>query len=240
MAAKLAVARADLKGLDEQLRFFTLRAPIAGRLSMVQAVPGQTLAPGTVVADVVDLDQIDVLCFAPPAAARRLALDQPAKLILEEAAAPDKQEPLQGKIAFIGVQAQPETGNVPIKVRFPNSKHRVHAHAVVRVHVMTQPEKERLAIPEAAIVADRDIPTVVAIQDVKTQKTSDGEQTTGKARLLQVRLGTRDRDHGVVEILGLEDPATKQQVAPTGLLFVTAGGNGLQNDDRVKIQAAVK
>src|SRR5205807_5970974 len=81
-AAKLAVAAADLKALDEQLEFYTLRAPIAGRLSIVQAVPGQTLTPGTIVADVLKLDPIDVLCYAPPEAARRLALDQQAQLIL--------------------------------------------------------------------------------------------------------------------------------------------------------------
>ena len=240
MAAKQAGAQADLKALDEQMEFFTLRAPIAGRLSIVQAVPGQTLSPGTVVADVLDLEQIDVLCYAPPAAAARLALDQPAKLLLEEAASPDHKQPLLGKVAFIGVQAQPETGNVPVKVRFPNPNYRIRAHAVVRVFVLTKPEQERLTIPESAIAADRDIPTVVAVQDVKTEKKAGVDQTTGKVRHLQVILGVRDRDRRVVEILGLEDPATKERVALAGLLFVTAGGNGLQNDDLVKLQEETK
>jgi RND family efflux transporter MFP subunit len=240
LAAKQAGARADLKALDEQMEFYTLKAPIAGRLSIVQAVPGQTLAPGTVVADVLDLSEIDVLCYAPPAAVARLSLDQPAKLILEEPTANDDKEPLLGKVAFIGVQAQPETGNVAVKVRFPNPKERIRAHAVVRVHVLTEPEKERPCIPEAAIVADRDVPTVVAVEAVKTEKKGDEEQTTGKVKLLQVRLGIRSRDQGVVEIRGLQDSATKERVDPTGLLFVTAGGNGLQNGDLVKIQAPRK
>ena len=38
-------AQADLRALDEQLTFYALRAPIAGRLSIVQAIPGQTLTP---------------------------------------------------------------------------------------------------------------------------------------------------------------------------------------------------
>ncbi|HYT89747.1 MAG TPA: efflux RND transporter periplasmic adaptor subunit [Gemmataceae bacterium] len=240
VAAKRAFAEADLQALDEQIGFFTLRAPIAGRLSMVQAVQGQTLNPGAVVADVTDLSRIDVLCYAPPHAAAKLALDQPAKLFLVEATAPEHQEPLLGKVAFIAVQAQPETGNVPVKVRFPNPDLRLRANTVVRVYVLTQPEQERLTIPAAAVAEDRDIPAVVAVQDIKTEKKEKGseEKTLGKVRTLHAVLGIRDRDRSIVELLGLEDPATKAKVAPADLLFVTAGGNGLQNDDVVKIQKA--
>jgi hypothetical protein len=44
----------------------------------------------------------------------------------------------------------------------------------------------------------------------------------------------------VVEVLGLQDPVAKRPVPPDGLLFVTAGGHGLQNDDAVKLQAATE
>ena len=39
---------------------------IAGRLGLIRVVPGQTLSPGTVVAEVIDLSEVDVLCFVPP------------------------------------------------------------------------------------------------------------------------------------------------------------------------------
>jgi RND family efflux transporter MFP subunit len=238
VAAKRAALLGDLKALDGQLEFYTLRASIAGRLSMVQAVPGQTLTPGVIVADVVDLNEIDVLCYAPPAAAARLALDQPATLLLEEEASADTHQSPSGKVVYISVQAQPETGNVPVKVRFPNPDARMRAHAVVRVAVRTRPEQERPTLPEAAIAEDRDVPTVVAVQDVKTEKKGDEEVTVGKVRKLHVALGVRDRERGVVEILSLEDPVNKEKVAPDGLLFVTVGGQGLQNDDEVKLQVA--
>lgn len=234
--ARQAVARAELKALDEQLRFYTLRAPIAGRLSMIQVVPGQTLSPGAVVAEILNLDQIDVLCFAAPRAAARLALEQTAALIAQETREGEPPFP-QGKVAFIGVQAQPETGNVGVKARFPNPDFRLRANAVVRVNVLTKPEKERLTIPEAALMEDRDVPIVVAVHDVKTEKKDGEEHKIGKARKLEAVLGVRDRERGLVEILALHDPATKDKVAPDDLLFVTAGAHGLQNDDLVKIEA---
>ena len=61
-----AAAHAELRALDEQLSQYTLRAPLTGRLGLIQVVPGQTLTVGTLVAEVVDLQEIDVLCFVPP------------------------------------------------------------------------------------------------------------------------------------------------------------------------------
>src|SRR6516162_5545487 len=74
--AKAGVARAELKAIDEQLTLFELRTPIAGQLGMVHAVAGQELAIGTSVAEVIDLDEIDVLCFVPARTVAHLRLDQ--------------------------------------------------------------------------------------------------------------------------------------------------------------------
>ncbi len=60
-------AEAKLKEKDEQLRLYTLKAPITGRLGRILVQQGQAVSPGTVIADVINLeDQIDALCFAPP------------------------------------------------------------------------------------------------------------------------------------------------------------------------------
>jgi RND family efflux transporter MFP subunit len=236
VAARQAATRADLKAVEQQLEFFTLSAPISGRLGIVSAVPGQTLTPGTVVAEVVNLDPIDVLCYVPADTVTRLALDQPAKLVALEGAAAAARTAQRGKVAFIGVQADPATGNVPVKVRFPNPGFGLRAHAVVRVQVLTSPEQERLTIPEACIMEDLEVPVVTAVEDVKTEKKGDEEQQVGKVRTLQAVLGVRDRDKHIVEVLDLEDPATKEKVAAEGLLFVTAGGNGLKTGDAVKLR----
>jgi len=237
VAARQAAARADLRALESQLEFFTLRAPIAGRLSLVNAVPGQTLTPGTVVADVMDLSQIDALCHAPAQVAARLALDQSAKLIVEDTHDGGGPEIPPGKVVFIAVQAQPETGNVAVKARFTNPELRLRAHAIIRVLILTKPEKERLTIPEAALMEDRNIPMVVVAQDAKNKKTGDAEK---HAKKLEVTLGVRDRVRGIAEILSLKDPTTEKEVSPEGLLFITEGAHGLQDGDVVKIEAEHK
>ena len=71
---------------------------------------------------------------------------------------------------------------------------------------------------------DLEVPTVVAVRTSRRRRRRTRKHKLGKARKLQVVLGVRDRDRHVVEILGLEDPATKEKVAPKDVLFVTAGG----------------
>jgi RND family efflux transporter MFP subunit len=225
-------AQSKQKALEEQVKLYTLTSPISGRLGLVQAVPGQTLAIGAPVVEVVNLNEIDVLCYVPPHVAEHLKLDQPARLTLppDEAAAP------QGKIAFIAVQAQTDTGNFAVKVRFSNPKQQLKANALLPVQVQTEPEKERLMIPEAALQEDQDPPGVVIVQDVKEEKKEGKEEKLGKALNLHAKIGIRDRKQRLVEILELEDPEKKVKGEVKDALFVTVGGYGLKNDDDVKIE----
>ncbi len=220
------------KALEEQIKLFTLTSPIEGRLGLVQAVAGQTLAIGATVVEVINLDEIDVLCFVPPHDRARLELGQTARIVSPEAGG--EAYPL-GKVAFLSVQAQAETGNFAVKVRFPNPKLRLSANAVVRLEVQTQAEKERLMIHDTALMEDTEPPTVVVVEDVKTEKKDGKEVQLGKARKLQAVIGVRDRVGQRVEILELKDPVKQDKVPMKDALFITEGGAGLHDDDIVKI-----
>jgi multidrug efflux pump subunit AcrA (membrane-fusion protein) len=229
LEAKQAGLEAELKALDAQLDFYKLRAPIAGQLGLLQVMPGQTIPPATSVAEVIDLDEVDVLCYAPPHVTARLALGQTARLAADPKAA--------GKVVYIAVQAQPETGNFAVKVRFPNKDLALRANTVLRVRVLTQPEKERLTVPEAALMEDQEPPLVVVVKEVKTEKNEEGkEEKLGKARKLRAVLGVRDRDRHLVEIVRLETPEKGEPVPVREALFVIEGGNGLHDDDALKLE----
>lgn len=231
---KLKSGEADLKAMDEQLQFFTLRAPIAGRLGALQVVPGQTLAVGATVADVVDLDEIDMLCFVPPATARVLSLGQEARLVA------DKGTPMRGgKVVFIAVQAQPDTGNFAVKIRFPNPELKLRANTVQRVEVLTTPARVARVIPEAAVMDDQDPPDVVIIEGMKTEKNPETgkDEQKGAARRLRAVVGVRDRTLHVVELIRLEDPEKKGEVpVDDDTWFITKGKNGLETKDLVKVE----
>jgi RND family efflux transporter MFP subunit len=239
--AKQVAGGKELDALQAQLKLHTLTAPIAGRVGRIQVVRGQTLSVGTLVADVIDLDQqIDVLCFVPPSMVGRLRLGQPA---LSGGFDQDlATTSADGEIVFIADQAEPETGNFAVKVRFSNQQAHLRANRVLRIRVLTMPGKECLSVRESAIQEDEEKPSVVIVVDVKTTTNADGqEQKVGVARRVNVILGVRDRTLHQVEILRLEDPekdpAKKWQGELKDAVIVVQGGHGLQTGDAVKFEA---
>jgi RND family efflux transporter MFP subunit len=234
---RLAAGAKEEESLRTQLRLHTLSAPIAGRLGRIQVVRGQTLAVGTLVAELVDIEeQIDVLCFVPPSLVRRLKRGTAARTGGLESTAAEAM----GEVEYIAEQAEPDTGNFAVKIRFSNKDTHLRANTVLRTCVLTQPGRECLSVPESAVREDEEQSTVVIVQDVKTKTNDDGkEETVGVARRLVAKLGVRDRTLHQVEITRLEDPekdpAKKWQGDVKDALFVVEKGHGLQTGDAVKL-----
>jgi len=231
VTAKEKTLAAELRALTVHLDYHKLRAPIKGVLGPIQVVPGQTLAVGATVAEVTDLTEIDVVAFAPPRLANKVQLGQSARF-----AGKTSDDDPEGKVVFIAEQAQPDTGSILVKVRFAN-KAKLRANQVARVLVQTQVEKKRQTIPTAALMEDQDPPLVVIADEVEIKKHPEhGDEHIGKARKLRAFLGIRDRALSRVEILRLEDPATKKDVEVNEVLFIVEGGHGLHDGDPLKIQ----
>jgi RND family efflux transporter MFP subunit len=219
----------ELAVLDEQIKLRTLTAPIDGRLGRVLVMPGQTISAGTQVADVANLDdKIDVLCFVPPHVARKFQPGQPAYVGGFEG----QGENQEGKVEFIAEQAEVDTGNFAVRIRFPNKDLSLRGSTTVRVRVLTMPEKTCKTLKLSAILEDTDPPMVVIVDDIK----EDANKFSGKARRVRVTLGIRDRSHdpAKVEILELRDPETKELIPVENTWFVVERGQGLRTGDLVK------
>jgi RND family efflux transporter MFP subunit len=232
---KLESADEDIAALDHEVQLFTLSAPRGGRLGRLQVVAGQTLPVGTLVAELIDIEEeIDVLCFVPASDVRKLQLGQPAHVgDAEKSSGADPE----GKIAFIAAQAETESGLIAVKVRFPNRDLKLRANAVVRLRVLTRPGQACWAVPESALIEDQDPPGVVVVEDVEPKKNADGkEEQTGKARRLRAILGVRDRVLRQVEVLRLEDPEKKWQGDLEHALVVVEKGQGVQTGDAVRLE----
>src|SRR5262249_22791458 len=236
---------------------YSLTALIDGRLGRLLVVPGQTLAAGTMVSDIIDIDeQIDVLCFAPAGIARKLKKGQKAKLgSAEDPAA--AHAAAERQVEFIAEQAELDTGTFAVKVRFPNRAAGLRANSVVRISILTSPEMPRLVLPESSLFEDQDPPTVIVVDGYKETTVKEGDKEkvvkTGTARKLRVKVGIRNRAFGVVEIVGLEDPDTEKPwkgtlVPGEGVFepavnegreearFVVQRGRGLRTGDPIRLE----
>jgi RND family efflux transporter MFP subunit len=234
--AKEATAHADLKAYDAELALYTLRTPIAGQLGIVYARPGQTLAAGATVAEVIDLDEIDVLCFVPARTVAHLRLDQAVRMEETGPAITDATKVEQGRIVFISDQAQAETGTVAVKARFPNRNRKLRANTLVRVRVLTEKKDGCLTIPEAALLEDQEEPAVLIVETEKKKDKKGEEVEEHHVHKFVAKLGLRDRDKHRVEILGLIDKEKKKEAVEKDTLFVVEGGHGLEDDDLVSLK----
>ncbi len=228
----------EAEALREQWKLSTLTAPIKGVLGRIMVVPGQTVAPGTPVAEITDLDEaVDLLCFVPPRLARKLKEGQSARVGGFDEKSPESGSSPEGRVAFVAHQAEPDTGNFAVKVRFPNDKLGLRGNTAVRLLIQTDPGRACLTLPESAILEDQDPPAVIVVEDYKVEKNKDGkEEETGKARKLRVKLGIRDRVLHVVEVVGLEDPEKKWHGTVEGAKFVIERGRGLRTGDAIKLE----
>ncbi len=232
-------AAKDLDVLDQQLKLYTLTAPHKGKLGRILVGLGQTLALGAEVAQVVDIeDTIDVLCFVSQHDAALLDRDQPAGLGgLDDAPGEMHTSDAPGRVVYIAEQAEPETGCFAVKVRFPNKELKLRGNVVRRLRVLTRPGMKYLAIPESALLEDQEPPSVIIVEDIKTEKNADGqEEQTGVVRRMRAKIGVRDRVKKLVAILGLEDPEGKWQGDLEKVRFVTKNGKGLETGDVVRLE----
>jgi RND family efflux transporter MFP subunit len=246
-----------------QLSLFTLTAPIAGRLGRVQVAVGQTLSVGTPVAEVVDVDeQIDVLCFVPPRLIGRVKVGQQAHTGGADRK-PEDEAP--GEVVFVADQAEADTGNFAVKVRFANADKHLRANSVVRLSLLLKEGKECVSLPETAVQQDSETPTVVVVTDIKTEKNKEGkEETKGVARRVQAQLGLKSRHQHQIEIVRLIDVDEEEPGKPKPQYefkndqwyvveyelkdgqrreksrdvaqFVTEGAEGVQSGDVVKFK----
>ena len=232
-------AAKDLDVLNHQLELYALTAPHKGKLGRVEVGLGQTLSLGAEAAQVVDIeDAIDVLCFVSQHDAALLERDQPAGLGgLDDKPGEMHTADAPGRVVYIAEQAEPESGCFAVKVRFPNTELKLRGNVVRRLRVLTKPGVKYLAIPESALIEDQEPPSVIIVEDIKTEKNADGkDEQTGVVRRMRAKIGVRDRVKKLVAILGLEDPEGKWQGELEKVRFVTGNGTGLETGDAVRLE----
>ncbi len=248
--AKVHQADVDVKALDLQLSLYTIRPPISGRLSQVRVVRGQNVTAGTVIADVVDLEQVDVLCYASPRTAKDLRVGLAARFKKEG----EEENPANGRVTFIAPQALAETGNFPVKVRFENDEGDLSSNMIVHIELLTKSESDRIAVPESALLEDQDPPKMIIVE----LREVNGVKAL-RATKLDVEIGARgsikngEESQRVVEIVKLSYPKEegdnqkasepdgqkedkKKPIDIRSVRIVVEGAQGLEDGDIVNIK----
>lgn len=125
-----AAAKAALEAAEAELEHFTVESYINGVVAWLDVHPGMVSRPGTTVwGEVLDLSELDVRCELPPEQVERLAMDQ----IAEVRAAGRNEVLATGKVTYIGIAADKNSGLITVMVRVPNPKLGLRGNVPVQV-----------------------------------------------------------------------------------------------------------
>ena len=127
MQARIDRAEAAVQTAKTRLSYFELKAPRPGIVNSILCRPGQLLAVGTVAAEILDPSEVFVTIWLPSGDAQEIRSGQTSRVSTTEVKIKrnSRDEPLAGRVAFVGWQASSDTGLLPVRVRVSNSAGRL-------------------------------------------------------------------------------------------------------------------
>ena len=171
---KIKTADALVAFSQAHLDYHTIRSPIDGVLDSLTCHPGQTIAIGSPIGEVVDTRQVFASVWLPPRSASSVRVGQAARVRPADARDPSpdasaaEEQGMAGKVAFVGRVADPQTGNLPIRVLVDNPQGRLTIGQSIRVSIIVDERKGVLQVPAAAVLDLGEGPVLSVVRDGKS------------------------------------------------------------------------
>jgi len=207
-AQQLAAATAAWASAQAQVALVQLASPLAGIVARINAQPGQTVEPNTVVAEVIDPARLVATASVPAKEAITLKVAQRAELVADRGS----ELIVTGQVFFIGPQVDAATDTTLVRVSVPPDAG-FRLGQFVRVRIITEERADKLAVPREAVYTDHDGQSTLSIVE--------GDKAIQKT----VKAGLRDGNLVEVEGEGVKE----------GTTVVTLGSYALPKETKVRI-----
>ena len=149
-AAQAQAANAQASEERKRLDDTRLVAPISGNIGMRRVDQGQTVAPGIPVFSIVDLNPAKVRVGVPEAEIANVQQGATAEISVPSLGG----RRFTGKVAIIGVAAEPASRTYTVKILVPNPGPVLLAGMVAEARIFGPAKVQSLTIPGEAIVPD--------------------------------------------------------------------------------------
>ena len=180
--SQLAGARAQLAQAQKQVAKTSVRAPIAGVVSMRPVSAGDVVAPGGELFTVVDPGSMQLEGSVPASQLGELRIGAPVRFTVTGYPG----QTFTGTVSRISPAADPTTRQVPVIVSIPNAEGRLVSGLFAEGRVTAQ-ARQGIVVPAAAIDERGVQPAVLKVVE-------------GKAQRVPVTLGVRDTEDDRVEV----------------------------------------
>jgi RND family efflux transporter MFP subunit len=206
----LRSAEAALELAELEFSYTKVRAPFTGRVVRRLVDLGQTVANGTALYTLADLERLLARVHVPAKEFRRIRPDQPVQLVVTSTG-----DRLTGRIDLVNPMVDPSSGTIKVTVEVTDYPPTTRPGDFVEVSIVTDRRSDALLVPRAAVVSERGERAVFVAAE-------------GAAGRRPVEVGYEDDEH--IEILaGLDD----------GELVVVQGQRTLRDGQPVTILEAL-
>ncbi len=144
----LDVAKAQLEETEALLERTFIVVPISGILNKLPVDPGEYVLPGKTVAEIVDMDTVDVIFDIPERDIGHLKIGGKATILH----GPQRKQKTEGVIKYISALADPSTRTTVVKVAVDNSERKFHTGQFVMAKLTRRVLKDVIMVPHKAII----------------------------------------------------------------------------------------
>ena len=171
--ARIKTAEGTVEFSKAHLDFHTIRAPIDGVLDSLSCHPGQTISIGAMIGEVVDTRQVYAAAWLPQNAAMKVKVGQKAQVFSAEnrpggSSSASTSSGLAGVVHSVGRVADPQTGNLPVRVLVENPNGRLAIGQTVRIALTEAGGPPTLQVPDVAVVDLGEGPILNVVREGKS------------------------------------------------------------------------
>ena len=192
--ALVNAARAQAGGAQAQIGDRVIRAPFSGVVGLRRISPGATVTAGTEIATISDLSQIKLDFSLPETFLSAMKAGQ----AIEARAAAYPDQLFRGQVESIEAMVDPVTRSVTVRALLPNPDARLKPGMLLTVNVLANP-RTALAVPELALIAERDRSFVYKIDSESTALKTPVEVGARQEGMIEVKRGLTAGDRIVAE-----------------------------------------
>jgi RND family efflux transporter MFP subunit len=219
----VAVQQEEANAIQDQINKHTIKAPFDGYVTKEYTELGQWVAKAGMVAQVAELDEVDVEIMVLENYLPNVRLDMPARVTIP--ALPPEKRVFPGHVAIVVPRADTSSRTFPVKVRLPNSIEAdgqllIKAGMLARVTLEIGQATRAVVVPKDAVVLGGATPVVYVVDPIPADAATPagapagpaGMSPAGTVRPVSVELGLEDNNWIVV----VGDIRPGQQVVTEG------------------------
>jgi membrane fusion protein (multidrug efflux system) len=147
--AKADASKAMFDAARAQLDRAVIHAPTSGVLNKVPVEKGEYVTPGTVVAEIVEIDPVLVVVEVPERDMRFIHVGQTETILADALGGKE----FTGRIHYISAVADPASRTTRVEMVVPNSDGELKSGQIVTVHMERQTIPDAIMIPLSAAIS---------------------------------------------------------------------------------------